>query len=307
MSSPSNCDPMPLLYRHLQLPPLIHIKELPVDVLIVRRNIRDTLTLTMEVTREMRSVPIKCRACSMFFKSDNFCAYLGNDELCQLNAHSRTLKVKRGETLDESMLKTWPILAVAEGVIGIKHILDDGRRTIAAFLMEGDIIDLRWRSEKMRGSLVALSKVAVCRLSPEVFDKILIMNPDARHNAWDNLREQTNRAMDHSADLGKKQALEKLASFIFECRQWRSSDRVRGKTVGIPIRRCDVAEYLGLQPETVSRGFRELQERKIVRFRSPSVVEIENSPRLKRIANGGQVSDGDFKRNGAGMKILSYQ
>ena len=140
-----------------------------------------------------------------------------------------------------------------------------------------------------------------------MFEKIVATNPDAHRIVWENLREQINRAMDHSADLGKKQALEKLASFIFECRQWQSNDKLPGQIVGIPIRRCDVAEYLGLQPETVSRGFRELQERNIVKFRSPSIVEIISLPTLKKIANGGQISDGLVRSNGVGVRILSFR
>jgi CRP-like cAMP-binding protein len=260
-----------------------------------------------KATSKMPPVPQKCRICSLFFRSGNFCAQLGGEELCDLNRNSRTLTLKRGDTLDSSMLRSWPILAVTDGVLSIKHILGDGRSSIAAFFLEGDIIDLRRRSNKMRGSLFALTEAKLCKLSTEVFEKIVATNPDAQRIAWENLREQINRAMDHSADLGKKQALEKLASFVFECRQWQSNDSLPGQTVGIPIRRCDVAEYLGLQPETVSRGFHELEARNIVKFQCPSIVEIISVPALKKIANGGQISDRFVRSNGVGAKILSFQ
>lgn len=243
----------------------------------------------------------------MFFRSRNFCAQLDGEELCELNKHSQTLTLKRGETLGGSILKAWPILAVSDGVVGIKHLLDDGRSTIAAFFMEGDIIDLRRRSNRMRGSLTALTRATICRLSPEVFEKIVAANPDAQLIAWENLREQINRAMDHSADLGKKQALEKLASFIFECHYRQAGNKPLNRSVKIPIRRCDLAEYLGLQPETVSRGFRELQERKIIDFHSSTDIEIKRLPSLKRIANGGQADDGIVRRNGAEMTILGLR
>jgi len=113
--------------------------------------------------------------------------------------------------------------------------------------------------------------------------------------------------MDHSADLGKKQALEKLASFIFECHYRQAGDKSLNDTVKIPIRRCDMAEYLGLQPETVSRGFRELQDRKIINFLNSSNIEITRLPCLKRIANGGQVDDMNRRQNGAELKVLSFQ
>jgi CRP/FNR family nitrogen fixation transcriptional regulator len=221
----------------------------------------------------------------------------------------RALTLKRGQTLEGALgakRGAWPILAVCGGVVGIKHLLDDGRSTIAAFFMEGDIVDLRRSSDRTRGSLVALNRSELRRLSPEVFEDVIAANPEARRIAWENLREQSNRAMDHSVDLGKKQVLEKLASFVFECRQRQSKGEFPDQIVGIPIRRCDVGEYLGLQPETVSRGFRELQAREIVRLRSTSVIEIRSVPDLRRIANGGQTGDGIDRRNGAGMQVLSF-
>jgi len=263
----------------------------------------------MKIVRGVPRVPEECRTCSLFFGSDSFCAQLDANGLRKFIKHSRTLTLKRGQTLDgsvDSMRRPWPILAVCGGVVGIKHLLDDGRSTIAAFFMAGDIIDLRRRSNRMRGSLVALSKSELRGLSSEVFEDVIAANPDAQRFAWENLREQTSRAMDHSADLGKKQALEKLASFVFECRQRQSKGSFPDRIVEIPIRRCDVAEYLGLQPETVSRGFRKLQERKIVKLRSTSVIEIKSVPDLRRIANGGQAGDGIDRSNGIGMQVLSF-
>jgi CRP-like cAMP-binding protein len=263
----------------------------------------------MKIVRGAPPVPEKCRTCSLFFRPANFCAQLDADELRKLSKHSRTLTLKRGQALDGSMgpmHRSLPILAVCGGVVGIKHLLDDGRSTIAAFFMEGDIVDLRRRSDRIRGSLVALTRSELRELSPDVFEDVIAANPDAQRVAWENLREQTNRAMDHSADLGKKQALEKLASFVFECRQRQSKDKNPGWIVAIPIRRCDVAEYLGLQPETVSRGFRELQERRIIKLLNMSVIEIQSVPDLRRIANGGQASDRMVQSNVARTQVLSF-
>jgi len=113
--------------------------------------------------------------------------------------------------------------------------------------------------------------------------------------------------MDHSVDLGKKQALEKLASFIFECHYRRSVSGRPVQLVKIPIRHCDLGEYLGLQPETVSRGFRDFQERKIIRLHNASEVEIKKLPSLKRIANGAKAGDENTWQNGSALTILDFR
>ena len=127
-----------------------------------------------------------------------------------------------------------------------------------------------------------------------------LRNPRARTVAWKGLSGQAYRALSHASDLAKKQALEKLASFVFECR--RRQKGLDRKHVEIPIRRRDLAEYLGMQPETVSRCFRDLEERAIIKVSDLSVIRILDLPALRRIANGdrvlqalGQVPDPVFK------------
>lgn len=213
--------------------------------------------------------PLSCRHCELFSNSSNFCASLTPDELKELNIVSRFTKMKRSETFNDESLSIWPIVAVSSGVISLQHILEDGRKTIAALFMTGDIIDLRNASHKNRGNLISLKKSEVCRLSPVVFERIVTQNPDAQKVVWSNLREQVNRAIDHSVDLAKKQAMEKLASFIFECKHRQSSLIAKKQTVTIPVRRIDLAEYVGMQPETLSRCFKELEEIGIIELKKP--------------------------------------
>jgi CRP-like cAMP-binding protein len=199
----------------------------------------------------------------------------------------------------------WPIIAVTSGVISIQHLLEDGRKTIAAFFMRGDIIDLRGASSQSKGQLIALNNAKVCRLSPEAFEHITETNINAQRIVWNNLREQNYRAIEHSADLAKKLALEKLASFIFECRR-RQVSNVQTSSVTIPVRRIDLAEYLGMQPETVSRCFKILEERKIIEFSGISNIKILQPPVLRRIANGDKNTDTMRHRNNDHFKVLSF-
>ena len=250
--------------------------------------------------------PKKCTECSLFFDSGNFCAKLTHEELVELNRESRTADMKRGDTLSDDALSRWPIVAVSAGVISLQHLLEDGRKSIAALFMRGDIIDLRSTNKRSRGNMIALGKSEICRLSPATFDQIVSTNPDAQKIVWDNLREQTFRAINHSVDLTKKQALEKLASFIFECSNREVVKVKRKSLVNIPVRRVDLAEYIGMQPETVSRCFRDLESRGIIEMEKLSSLVIKDVPALRRIANGDR-SVGRSKLNTNGdMKILSF-
>jgi len=214
-----------------------------------------------------------------------FCDRLSAPQRDALQDQSRQSDLRRGDALSSEEMLVWPIIAVASGVLSLQHLLEDGRRTISALFMQGDIVDMRGLVSRHRGQLIALSKVNICRMSPLAFEASLDTNQAAQRVAWNNLRTQTYRAMDHAADLAKKQAMEKLASFVFECR--RRQGRVRGdRDVLIPVRRVDLADYLGMQPETVSRCFKDLEEKGIIAFEGISNLKILDFPTLRRIANG---------------------
>ncbi|MBL1434910.1 MAG: Crp/Fnr family transcriptional regulator [Rhodobacteraceae bacterium] len=249
----------------------------------------------------MRNIKIKdkCKDCALYSDGKLFCAQLSGDELCELSNQSRTLSMKRGDTLENEALAHWPIVAIDSGVLSMQHLLQDGRKTIAALFMRGDIIDLRNISNRNRGALIALGNVDVCRLSPKIFEQIMGHNPDAQKVIWENLRDQAFRAMDHSGDIAKKQALEKLASFIFECRN-RQVGFTDGDLVKIPVRRIDLAEYLGMQPETVSRCFKDLEKRGVLEAPSLNALKLLNVPMLRRIANG----DKDVLANESRIRVL---
>ena len=250
--------------------------------------------------------PLKCKQCSLYFETENFCANLSPDELVDLNRESRTATMKRGGSFSDEALAQWPIVAVESGVLSLQHIMQDGRKTIAALFMRGDIIDLRSISNRKRGDLIALGKAGICRLSPTIFEEIVGNNPNARQVIWDNLREQTFRAIEHSVDLAKKQALEKLASFIFECRHYEGANAKNDSVVNIPIRRLDLAEYIGMQPETVSRCFRDLEDKGIIELETLTTIVIKNVPALRRIANGDRDVDETVKNGDVDLKILSF-
>lgn len=235
------------------------------------------------------SIPNICASCTLHCDSDNFCARLTTDELVRLNKKSHSANMKRGDALSDEALMEWPIVAVSSGVLSLQHLMADGRKSIAALYMQGDIIDLRGISNRNRCNLISLGTSTVCRLSPEVFEQVVSVNSDAQNRVWENLRDQTFRAIDHSVDMSKKQALEKLASFIIECnhREFRASKRT--VLAKIPVRRVDLAEYIGVQPETVSRCFRDLQDRGIIEFEKLSAVTITDVPALLEIASGGRL------------------
>lgn len=231
----------------------------------------------------------KCQTCAIYSEAGGFCNHLTEAQHERLIHQSRYARLLRGDTISSQDLLVWPVIAIASGVLSLQHLLEDGRKTIAALFMPGDIVDMRGQANRHHGFLIALGKTEICRLSPTAFETVIDQNHDAQKVAWNSLRNQTFRAMDHVADLAKKQAIEKLASFLFECRRRQKGGKT-GKRVHIPVRRIDLADYLGMQPETVSRCFKDMERRGTIAIDGLSDLKLLDIPTLRRIANGDKQS-----------------
>ncbi len=230
----------------------------------------------------------KCQTCALSQNGGRLCALLSEDEIDFLSIHSHPVEMPQKAVLDERLLNHWPIIAVLEGAIGIQHILDDGRRSISAFFTTGDILDLRRSDDRRQVSLRALTNARICKLGVEAFELVQESNPTARNLITYNLREQAHRSVDHAADLAKKRAIERIASFIFECRNRGVVDTPGSDQIELPMPKCDLAEYLGLQPETLSRSLKDLDASGIIELPGSNRIVVKDPPKLRRLANGAR-------------------
>ena len=229
----------------------------------------------------------KCRNCALRTDGKLICAQMSVGELIDLSSQSTPTSVDRKQPVSARLVDRNPVIAIVEGVIGLQHVLKDGRRSIAALYWRGDIIDLRQGKDDglAKGSLIALTPARICSLSAGKYDELVRQNPDVQSVAIGNMREQIHLAAGHVVDLGKKSAPERLAAFIFECR----ARQLGGKdcaSVDLALRRSDIADYMGLQPETVSRGLKELERRGLIELKGRSRAVILDEAALRQLANG---------------------
>ena len=86
--------------------------------------------------------------------------------------------------------------------------------------------------------------------------------------------------------LGRKSATEKLATFLVRIARRGAAVGQASNTIQIPMKRCEIADFLGLTIETVSRNFTKLKVSRVIRLKSNSEVEILNPAMLEAIADG---------------------
>jgi CRP/FNR family transcriptional regulator, anaerobic regulatory protein len=94
-------------------------------------------------------------------------------------------------------------------------------------------------------------------------------------------------AQDQMLLLGRKAAAEKVASFLLLMADQQGSD----DEISIPMARSDIADYLGLTTETVSRTFTKLKTEELIALPTPNRVEIRDRDQLEGFAAGQSDSE----------------
>lgn len=185
--------------------------------------------------------------------------------------------------LENARRAPYPIIIISSGAAGLQHFLKDGRRTISTIFLAGEILDF----SQIRGSGGSL-----CCLLPgqvRIFNGVDLENLRQENpQAWSSLMidkfKCCSHTANHSVDLARKSAVEKLASFIFECRTRQTAKR--DKLINLILNRIDIADYMGLRPETLSRAFTKLKQLKMIACECGDNIHILNEPALRQIANG---------------------
>ena len=172
---------------------------------------------------------------------------------------------------------------IRKGTVGLQHRLNDGRRSISSLFLDGALLDFRL-PESVPGSFVCFSPVKLTLISTHEFEQACRKNPKTLELLATSHRNAWREVIRHSVDLSRKSAIEKLASFIFECQQ-RCAGK-NGKSIHLILKRIDIADYLGLRPETLCRAFARLRQGNLIDFDGNDHIKIRNEAALRRISAG---------------------
>jgi CRP-like cAMP-binding protein len=151
------------------------------------------------------------------------------------------------------------VYKVASGAVRTYKLMRDGRRQIGGFHLAGDLFGLDLGdSHHLTAEAVTDSKVLVFKRRQ--VEALAAHNLSAARELWLMTANHLQHAEKHMLLLGRKTALERLAAFLLEMDARSGGSGL----VELPMLRRDIADYLGLTLETVSRSFSELQGEGVV-------------------------------------------
>jgi CRP/FNR family transcriptional regulator, anaerobic regulatory protein len=148
------------------------------------------------------------------------------------------------------------IFDMLEGVMRIYRIMPDGRRAIIGFVHPGDVLGVSFQ-DRYLFTAEAVTQVKVRRFARGRFFALINESPALRPQLIAILCDEMSAAQDQMLLLGRKTAEERVISFLL----WVRRKGARSEEVELPMSRQDIADYLGLTIETVSRTMTSLTRR----------------------------------------------
>jgi CRP/FNR family transcriptional regulator len=178
------------------------------------------------------------------------------------------------------------VFMLANGSLKIYTLLADGRRQITGFMFPGDFLGVSIDDE-YAFTAEALVHSELWWFTRQAFDRFVEDNPKVERELYRLAAHELAAAQSQMVLLGRKTAAERLASFFLSLVE--RQELVAGckqAEFDLPMSRLDIADYLGLTKETVSRMLAHLRSRKLIRLASLDRVEILNRAGLKEMAEG---------------------
>jgi CRP/FNR family nitrogen fixation transcriptional regulator len=150
---------------------------------------------------------------------------------------------------------------VVSGTVRTGRLLVDGRRQIDTFHLAGDVFGLESGGHH-RATAEAVDDVVVIAYRRNRFASLVHDHPALGEQLVFSMLTSLDRAHDHIILLGRKTALEKMASFLLDmAHRRRGADRIV-----LPMQRTDIADHLGLTIETVSRTLTQMVRDGLIRL-----------------------------------------
>jgi CRP/FNR family transcriptional regulator len=218
-------------------------------------------------------------------RSHSVCAGVPDAGLADLEATVTSLTLSaRSPILHEGDPATH-MFNVTSGTVRVYKLLPDGRRQVIGFLMTGDFLGFAVR-DAYAYSAEAVTEVSICRFPRKGLDRLLLTYPSMERRLLSMAANELAVAQDLMVLLGRKTARERLASFLLMLADRQVRLGHSDNPIPVPMSRSDIADYLGLTIETVSRTFTHFRNESLLSLDTPDSVKVLNRADLQAIALG---------------------
>ncbi len=220
----------------------------------------------------------RCNICKI--RSYSFCRCLDDDKLQLFSDISTEKNYQDKQNIFIQNDPAKHLYNITEGNVKIYQLLDDGRIQIVGFLYPGDFFG-SYRNNQYNYSAEAIGNLKICVFDQKILDKYLDENPVLAKELLHQTSFELTLAQDRITVLGKLNAGERIATFLLNISEQRKRIGWQNNPISLPMSRQDIADYLGLTIETVSREFSNLKSSNIVKFMTSKQIYLTNPEALQ--------------------------
>jgi CRP/FNR family transcriptional regulator len=237
---------------------------------------------------------VKCSDCPIRHRA--VCAHCDTEELLRLE------KMKSYRTFPAGTEILWRgepleyVASVVSGVASLSKTLEDGRTQMVGLLLPSDFIGRPGRN-RIEFDVTATTDVTLCCFARTPFEALVLDTPHVAQRLMELALDELDAARDWMLLLGRKTAREKIATFLdmlarrSQMTMTEGAGMANGAALYLPMTRDQIANYLGLTLETVSRQFSAFKREGIIDVPDRRRVLVINLDRLQ-IATGDDADGG---------------
>lgn len=235
------------------------------------------------IVLDPRRLPEPCARCGA--RAFSVCQAVEDQDLCQLAALAVVTEVDAGRCFIEEGEPAESFFNITAGTAKLYKLLPDGRRQITGFASPGHFLGLAV-SATYAFSAEAIEPVRFCRFSRPKLRVLLTDFPKLERRLLEVAATELVAAQEQMLLLGRKTAKERLASFLLAQAQPGMPGAAGGHRITLPMTRGDIADYLGLTIETVSRTLSRLRSDGLIDIPNTNDVVLLDRAALRHLAGG---------------------
>jgi len=177
------------------------------------------------------------------------------------------------------------VYQVEKGTVCLYKTLPDGRRQIVDFAYPGDLIGLGAPGEHVF-SAQAITLARLRCLPAGLLHEVALHDPQVGMQLYRAMSEQLLAARDLLLTVGQRNATERLGALLLALSRRNARIGADPERIALPMTRADIADFLSLTIETVSRTFTKLRQAGTIELVQSSLVVIRDPRALERLATG---------------------
>lgn len=225
-----------------------------------------------------------CGGCTV--RKSAVCGVLDCEKLARFRQLGSAFRLSAGQPLFHEGDPATRVFTLTRGSLKLYKLLPDGRRQVTGFMHPGDFLGISVDDEHAF-TAEAMEQAQLCAYPRARFDDFVESAAELERELYRLAAHELAAAQQQMVLLGRKTAAERVASFFLALAE-RAERHSGGEArfIDLPMSRSDIADYLGLTKETVSRVIALLKRGRLIRLEALNRIEILDREGLEETAAG---------------------